>query len=76
MPVNKGVADKNKAYYKWGMHGTKYYFNPNNAKSEQEAREKAAKQGRAIERSIALRKTKNHLRPTIGGISTKYLFEN
>ena len=75
MPVNKGLESKNKPYYRFGMMGKKYYYNPNNAKSQEEAKEKAAKQGRAIERSKALRMANAHLRPTLGGISIRNLFE-
>lgn len=53
MPVVIGV-DKTGHYYKFGSKGKKYYYH--DAKSMIKAKEKAKRQGRAIERSKALRR--------------------
>jgi len=52
MPVREG-KDKNGPYFQWGHHGKKYYYDPSKPKSKEIARDKAAKQGRAIKASQA-----------------------
>lgn len=52
MPVERG-RDSNGPYYRWGEHGKKYYYEPNNERSRKIAEEKAARQGRAIKASQA-----------------------
>lgn len=46
MPVKAG-KDKKGSFYRYGSQ-KKYYFNPGSASSRAAARNKAAKQGRAI----------------------------
>jgi len=58
MPIING-RDKNGPYYKFGVTGTKYYYTPKDPISRAESRALAAQQGRAIERSKALRKSKS-----------------
>jgi hypothetical protein len=49
MPTHQG-RDKNGCYYQWGFERTKKYYYPcGDEKAAQEAKEKADKQGRAIE---------------------------
>lgn len=50
--------DNNGWFYRWGDSGKKYYFRLANGRSKSIAKGKAEKQGRAIERSIAERKSK------------------
>ncbi len=50
MPVQQGKNSVN-SYYRWGDHGKKYYYQANNKKSRELAKEKALKQGRAIHAS-------------------------
>lgn len=40
--------DKDGTFYRWGEHGKKYYYIPNNVRSRDIAKEKAKRQGRAI----------------------------
>jgi hypothetical protein len=47
MPINHGY-DRIGHYLRWGMHGKKYYFNPNSRRSFHNAHEKALRQGVAI----------------------------
>jgi hypothetical protein len=42
-------SDSNGSYWIWGDHGHKYYYDPKSVRSNTMARNKAAKQGRAIE---------------------------
>lgn len=52
MPVQQGTEMKDGVkyhYYKWGDNGKKYYFKT--SKGETAAYNKAARQGRAIERA-------------------------
>jgi hypothetical protein len=46
MPVHRG-KDATGCYYQWGDHGKKYYYECNNKESREEAKQKAALQGRA-----------------------------
>jgi len=48
MPV-QACQSGGKPGYKWGSRGKCYTYNPNSAASRQQARAKAAKQGRAVE---------------------------
>ena len=50
MPVRQG-NDANGAYFQWGEHGKKYYYDPKSERSKETARKKAARQGRAIKAS-------------------------
>ena len=50
MPVHQR-KDKNGPYFIWGNHGKKYYFDPKSDRSKENARQKAAIQGRAIKAS-------------------------
>lgn len=54
MPVRRYCPENSKGnnvcYYRWGQE-KKYYFDPNDSKAEEFAREKAARQGRAIKAS-------------------------
>ena len=50
MPVHEG-KDSSGPYFQWGTHGKKYYYKPKSAKSKEDARQKAATQGRAIKAS-------------------------
>jgi hypothetical protein len=48
MPIRSGYDAVNKQYYMiWGSRGKKYYYNPKNPQSEQEAYKKASAQARA-----------------------------
>jgi len=47
MPIHQG-RDTNGSYFQWGEHGKKYYFDPNDQKSKQDAKQKAVKQAIAI----------------------------
>jgi hypothetical protein len=44
MPVIRGI-EKGKPYYRWGGHGKKYFYTPNNERSRKLAQDKAKKQG-------------------------------
>lgn len=46
MPIHAGQDEKGH-YYIWGEHGHRYYFNPNDPKSADEAYRGAANQARA-----------------------------
>lgn len=46
MPVRRSKDSKG-PYYRWGESGKKYHYEPGNAKSREQARSKAEKQGRA-----------------------------
>ena len=50
MPVQSG-RDSHGPFYRWGEHGKKYYYIANNIRSRTLAKDKAAKQGRAIKAS-------------------------
>ena len=50
MPVQHRIDSRGR-FYRWGDHGKKYYYNLNSVRSKSIAREKAAKQGRAIKAS-------------------------
>lgn len=47
MPVQRN-KDSIGCFYRWGNHGKKYYYIPNNKKSRMIAKNKASKQGKAI----------------------------
>jgi len=47
MPVHKRTDSQGKKFYQWGNHGKRYYYLVNSKKSEEMAKQKAAKQGRA-----------------------------
>lgn len=54
MPLQNGYTTKNGTrvgYYKWGDSGKKYKYTIGNRKSRENAKNKAKKQGRAIEAS-------------------------
>lgn len=57
MPVINNIDNKG-AYYKWGNEGKKYYYDPQNERSRIIARDKAIKQGMAI--NIAKSKVKRY----------------
>jgi hypothetical protein len=40
MPLFNG-SDRYGYYWQWGSHGHKYYYNPNNIKSQKEAKHRA-----------------------------------
>lgn len=46
MPVHEGTDSAGK-YFQWGHHGHRYYYSSHNAKSREEAKQKATAQGRA-----------------------------
>jgi hypothetical protein len=46
MPVHRGTDSKG-SYFQWGNHGKKYYYKTNSVISRQNAKDKAALQGRA-----------------------------
>ncbi len=48
MPINKR-KDVHGPFFQWGDTGAKYYYNKDNKESIEHAREKSAKQGRAVE---------------------------
>lgn len=48
MPLKQGYED-DMGWYRWGKTGKKYYYTPGDEKSRVRARNKAVKQGRAIE---------------------------
>lgn len=48
MPITNG-KDSHGPYYKYGEGGKKYYYTSNDKKSREKAKEKARKQGVAIE---------------------------
>ena len=48
MPVER-KADVKGSYYRYGETGAKYYYIPGNKQSREIAKQKAMKQGRAIE---------------------------
>lgn len=50
MPVTYG-KDSLGPFYRWGEHGKKYRYTPNNKQSREKAKEKAKKQGIAIHAS-------------------------
>ena len=50
MPVHQR-KDKSGPYFQWGDHGKKYYYDPKSDRSKENARQRAAKQGRAIKAS-------------------------
>lgn len=50
MPVHEG-HDENGAYYVYGEHGKRYYFDPDDLESQNEAHQRAVQQGRAIHAS-------------------------
>jgi len=50
MPLIK-MIDSIGPFYKWGQSGKKYYYIPRNAQSRNKAKQKALKQGRAINAS-------------------------
>jgi len=47
MPVHRGKDSKG-PFYQWGMHGAHYHYQPNDKRSRERAKKKAARQGRAI----------------------------
>lgn len=55
MPLHRRT-DSVGTYFIWGNHGKRYYYKPGNKRSREIAREKAMKQGRAIEWSKYSRK--------------------
>jgi hypothetical protein len=46
MPIETG-KDKDGAFVRWGKHGKKYRYSPNDKASLDRAKEKASSQGRA-----------------------------
>lgn len=48
MPVETGYDNKG-CYARWGKKGKKYYYTCNNIRERKEAKDKALKQGKAIE---------------------------
>ena len=50
MPIMRG-NDTNGSFMRWGEHGKRYYYKPNDKKSRDRAKEKAKKQGIAIHAS-------------------------
>lgn len=54
MPVRRG-DDSRGPYYRWGEKGKKYYYKPGDKASRTRARNKAARQGRAIKASQSRR---------------------
>lgn len=50
MPVERG-KDTVGSFFRWGTSGKKYYYTSGSARSRDYAREKAARQGRAIKAS-------------------------
>ena len=57
MPIIHG-KNSNGPYYKFGLKGTKYYYEAGNKLSREIARERCAKQGRAIKYSQSLKRKK------------------
>ena len=54
MPLKQGYTTRNGqrvGYYQWGDAGAKYTYTPGNAAERERAKEKAQRQGRAIEAS-------------------------
>lgn len=47
MPIHSEKDEDGKSYYQWGNHGKRYYYNPKNKKSKNDAYEKAVKQAQA-----------------------------
>lgn len=54
MPLKRGQDSKG-AYYKWGEAGHKYHYTAGNAASRTRAKNKALRQGRAVEASVSRR---------------------
>lgn len=54
MPVQRG-KDSSGPFFRWGEHGKKYYYQSNNSKSRNVAKNKAALQGRAIKTRQSMR---------------------
>jgi hypothetical protein len=50
MPVKRGKDSKG-SYYQWGDSGKKYHYTAGDKSSREQAREKAARQGRAARAS-------------------------
>jgi hypothetical protein len=46
MPVERG-KDRIGPFYRWGKHGTKYRYTPNDARSRESAHARATRQGQA-----------------------------
>ena len=51
MPTKCGQKDSKGYFCRWGNHGKKYYYNPNDKASRERARKKADKQGAAAHAS-------------------------
>ena len=48
MPVHRTTKD-GKPAYQWGDSGKKYTYEPGNVSSREQAKQKAARQGRAVQ---------------------------
>jgi len=48
MPIQKGI-ENDKPYYRWGDKGKKYFYVAGNKLTRDYAKEKALKQGKAIQ---------------------------
>ncbi len=58
MPTNRG-NDSIGSFYRWGNSGKKYYYTTGNKEERNKAKQKAHKQGVAINVSNNVKKNKN-----------------